>query len=116
MQTHKRKQLFKSTTNLPLPPKTVIIRWGTWLNTPFCHANNFSKICVFIGMLERNKSKAIEKLQLIVKDKVLQSKLIGILEYGFLSKAIDQIEMQGLSIDRQMKILKEVKDQLKGNA
>ncbi len=47
-----RRQQFKSICNIKLPPKPVITRWGTWLESAFYYIDNFQTICNFIEKLK----------------------------------------------------------------
>lgn len=118
-KSNQRKKKFKQITNLPLPPKAVITRWGTWLETAFYFSKNFTKVSEFVNNLDSRKSKAIELAQKLLNGENrlnLEYQLISILKYEFLPEIIDKLQTQGLSIDRQMELFNEVKSKLDGNA
>jgi hypothetical protein len=118
-KSNQRKKKFKQITKLPLPPKAVITRWGTWLLTAFYFAKNFAKVSEFIKDLDRRKCKAIELAQELINGQILldlENQLIEITRYEFMPEIIDKLQTQGLSIDKQMELFSEVKSKIDGNA
>jgi hypothetical protein len=122
-KSFQRIQLFKEKTQLNLPPKAVLTRWGTWLVAAFYYAENFSKVCAYFMDRELDgNSKAIKKIRAIIRranyadkdGKILTRSLIKILDYKDLPKIITKLESESLSLEGQMSLLYEAKSMLSG--
>ena len=72
----RRKRLYKEVTNLPLPPEPNVTRWNTWLECVFYCCQHFEMLSNFIcNNLDKTESRAIEILQDLVNNPLLQSEL-----------------------------------------
>jgi hypothetical protein len=111
----KRSKLFTHQTGIKLPPKPVITRWGTWLNTCFFYAENFEKIADFVKNLKGN-SRFISTAKSMINKNEIQQKLIEICEYKSLTKAITKLENPLLKMKDQLKIIDDLKNELSGTA
>jgi hypothetical protein len=105
-----RQQLYKTETHLPLPPKTVLTRWGTWISTAIFYSKNYQKVCDFINNLSKNtKSKAVVSLKTLISLNDLSNQFIELSELEFLIDSINKLETGGLRLKEQLDILENVK-------
>lgn len=110
-----RIQLYRETTQLPLPPEPVITRWGTWIKAGVFFAENFQKISEFIDALE-DHAAAVKKVKELAKCKDVQDELYATHAYKYLPAHIAKLEERGLSTERQWEIMCEAKESLDGFA
>jgi len=110
-----RKQHFRKSTGLSPLPKVVTTRWGTWFNAVYYYIENFDKVHEFIISL-KDKSESIKNAKKLFKNSGLKKKLIELNEYRFLTKALIDIQTDGLKLTEQFNILNEVADRLSGTA
>jgi len=52
--------------DIPMPPKPILTRWGTWLNAAYYYCENYEVIKNIINKLDKNDASSIKKS----KDKV----------------------------------------------
>jgi hypothetical protein len=74
-----RRNLFFELTKLPLPPNSVVTRWGTFIKAALYYSKHFNLVKEFIKALN-SKSKDILKLKKLIKDKTLLNQLYTIKE------------------------------------
>lgn len=110
-----RQQMYKSVTGLCLPPKPVLSRWGSWLNTVSYYAENLEKVELYVREL-KGKAVSIAKVKRIVGSSTFKYSLLALYEYDFLPKAIVKLEEEGLRVEDQLEIVNEVKRKLSGKA
>lgn len=113
LKSNKRKINFCKETQLTLPPDVIVTRWSSWLKAAFYYGNNFDKIKQFIKNL-KDKTKAIASAKNLMESTDLQSKLLNLMQYTFLPRAIERLESKGLKFDEQISIVEEVKTKLNG--
>ena len=94
-----RQQHYKTETQLPLPPKTVLTRWGTWISTAIFYSQNYQKVCAFINNSSINsKSKAVNSLKTLISLNDLSNQFIELSELEFLIESINKLEAGGLRL------------------
>jgi len=108
----KRKTNFKEFCKIPLPPQPVITRWGTWLKTSFYYEKHFDIICDFIQTVDYKNNKTLNKLKELVQNKELKTQLSDLLKFEVITKSITEIQTQGLSVDKQLNIIKNLEKKL----
>ncbi|RWS21713.1 uncharacterized protein B4U80_07221 [Leptotrombidium deliense] len=113
LKSKHRQQMFRTETSLPLPPKAVITRWGTWLEACFFYIDNFEKISSFIKTLKA-KSAALEAVKKALQKPIVKNELMMISNYRFVVSTIKKLEEQNLTSNEQRKILEEMHVQLDG--
>jgi hypothetical protein len=92
----------------PLPPKPVITRWGTFLNTAIHHHQNFERIKVFVSRIDARAADSIA-LKSIVEDADLEVQLQEIARFSSLPRAIEKLECRSITIDNQLAIYRSLK-------
>lgn len=60
---------------LKLPPKPVLTRWGTWLDSVLYYAENFNKIAAFVKTLDEDDAVAIKTVQRLLEKSEARLKL-----------------------------------------
>jgi len=105
-------------TGLPLPPNTIIIRWGTWIRTAIYYSLNYSKVVNFINSLAiDSKSIAIKIFKALIQVDDLSNDFLVVSEMEFMVQSITKLETEGLRISEQLEIqLNDMKSKLKGQA
>ena len=109
-----RRQSFFSQTSLPLPPKVIITRWGTWLRAAFFYAEHWKAIINFVNNL-KNDALPVKEFQEIIQEngddvalQLLQIKA----HFRILPDSIDALENRGLTLDQQFSIIDKLQCQL----
>lgn len=112
----RRKLLFQSVTQIPLPPKVIPIRWGTWLDAAYIYNENFDEIKNFIDShLENEDSEACETLVKLMKTNHLKLKkeLLEIEKYRYITEGIKFFQSDDLTSDQQINKINEILNKLK---
>ena len=109
-----RRQMYVRVTGLPLPPKVVITRWGTWLNFCFYLKKNWQRIEQFITEIDF-KSKSVAAAKQLFKDEMIQSELLEIGEYSCLVEGIVKLQRSDLTMEYQISIIEDIKAKLSGS-
>lgn len=112
LKSNEKKHIYKQITSLPLPPSTILTRWGTFINAAVFYLDNWEKIIAFVDNIE-NDTKASKDLKLLIKDKNLQNDLLRFQNYRDLPKKIKELEFE---LDSQLSILIEIENSLTGFA
>jgi hypothetical protein len=63
-----------------------------------------------------DSSQAIKSAKNLIKSNTIKSKLLEIIKLDFLTKAIKDLQNQGLKVSQQMEILNSVKEKLHGKS
>lgn len=114
LKSNNRRQIFRDTCNLRLPPDVIEIRWNSWLNAAFYYAENFSAIKAFAFTLDGKNSKAVTKLKKAVSKRDINESLFEVHKYKFLTEAITRLEKHGMTVPEQWEILTSVQNRLRG--
>lgn len=67
--------------NLPLPPRPVITRWGTWLEAALYYAKHLDKISNVLTMLNSNEAVSIKNAKKVITKPNLNRDLQYTYEY-----------------------------------
>ena len=62
-----RINIYKESTNLPLPTFPIVTRWGTWLDSVGFISKNFEKLSEFLFSLTEKKHAIVKSQELINK-------------------------------------------------
>ena len=94
-----RTQVFKTILpNVPLPPRPVITRWGTWIEAALYYSMNWEGINTMINQLEENAA-SITSLKLLLKNFNLINDLAFIeTHYKEIPTYITMLENRDLSL------------------
>ena len=103
--------MFKETEpDLPLSPRPIITRWGTWLDAVEYYANNFEIIENILSKLTEEDSGALETAKNLFSRLTIKLKIDLILissNYRFLSCSITKLESASLPLTLQIAIVYE---------
>lgn len=103
-----RVQIFKDTTQIPLPPEPILTRWGTWIHAAEYYAQNFETIKTVLNKFDKNDAICIENAQKSIAGKGIREDLLFILcNFVCLAKAITKLETQGSSIQDCLELINE---------
>ena len=104
---------------LPLPPRPVLTRWGTWLEAVEYYAQNFNSVKAVIESIDPNEAKCVEQAQKLLKDNAVRRDLCFISSsFTFLRITLQDLQADGLSIAQTLELIGFAKDkleQLKGD-
>lgn len=92
-----------------LPPKAVVTRWGTFLDTAEFYHAHLDKVKGWIDQLKDGPAQSISKLKTLRRDVELDRQLLSMQKCFFLKDTITGIEKQGLNIDEQMEFINSIK-------
>ena len=89
-----RVEIFRSEApDLPLPPKPIITRWGTWLEACNYYSENFRTIKRIVRLLDDKDSMSVKNAQSILGDPEIKNSLAFVSSnYGFLPRQITNKE------------------------
>lgn len=111
----RRKLLFQTMfSGIPLPPRPVITRWGTWIQAAIYFADNFEKFEEFFNELDQNDdAKCVLEARAAIRIKTIKADLAFIKSsFGCLPIAITQLEAKGVSLDTAISNFESVRDNL----
>lgn len=107
-----RREDFRSKTSLPLPPKAVITRWGTWLQTAFYYASNFEKVKNYISEMA-DESSAITACKEVLKKSNLSTDLVVIATcFRVIADSITKLEKEGMKLNESVSIVHDLEKEL----
>lgn len=92
-----------------LPPKAVITRWGTFLEAAEYYLEFFDQVKDWIESMD-SESQATSTLKQLIDDPDFKLQLLSIKNCFFLVQAIKEIEKQGLSVNHQLSIINDIKN------
>ncbi|KAL3103911.1 hypothetical protein niasHT_022426 [Heterodera trifolii] len=98
--------------DLPLPPKPVLTRWGTWMCAAAYYWEHFQSIKAVVDMFDPNDSACIADCQECFTDSVWQDLAYIQSNFGRLSQAITKLETQGLTIQESLEIFAGVQNEM----
>ena len=94
--------------DLSLPPRPIVTRWGTWLNTVNYYCRNFQKIKNVVAELNATTSIYIRKAEILLENNDLKNELINIsVNYYFLVDVIMKKETQDLTLVESLSVVEE---------
>ena len=99
--------------NLPLPPKPVITRWGTWITAALFYAEHFHAVKEIVLSLDPDAALSISLAHRILESPELQRSLAFIsAHFAFLPAAITKLESRQLPLVDSLSVLEEVKTKI----
>ena len=106
----KRIEIFKDNAPyIPLPPKPIIVRWGTWINAAIYYNDNFELVANVLGKLDEEEAASIAITKKLLLLENIRNELIYISSnYGFLPGLIENLEKQNLHICESIVIYEKV--------
>lgn len=112
MKSPGRRQRYTQQTGLSLPPKTVITRWGTWLNTVSYYSNNFDSAKHFLEGLESNSAAIRKAKSLLKEDSLMRDLMLVKTHFSIIGSAIKQLETENLSLAQTVAIVHNIQSKL----
>lgn len=109
-----RTILFKTEApGIPLPPESILTRWGTWINAASYYCQHFKEIHGVLQKLDSNDAVSIKEAKLLLSENSIEANLIFInSNYGFLISTITQLERQDIPLIDSISIVKSVQNKL----
>lgn len=114
LKSPERTRLFKKANpSVPLPPKPIITRWGTWLRAVDYFHEHYDEFAKGIMNLEPDDSAAIERIQDILKKPHLKTQIAAIhANFSTIAEAITKLETEGLPLTESIDTVLRVGQQL----
>ena len=99
---------------LPLPPKPILTRWGTWIEAVSCYAHNIDAIKHVIHEID-SKSKSVKKVKDLLEDESIKNHLTYIFSnFTCLINVIKKLQYDHLPITESIAIIENLKIKLHG--
>ncbi|XP_018493904.1 uncharacterized protein LOC100901058 [Galendromus occidentalis] len=97
-----RIALFRERVELPLPPKPVLTRWGSWIKTAEYYAENFEILRNFVlEDLDEKDAGSIKEAKNLFLDETIRANLVAIASnLSDIPHCITALEEYGLSLER----------------
>jgi len=110
-----RRELFEEYSfGVPLPPKPIVTRWGTWLNAVRYYASYFELIEDIVYMFDSDEAVCISVVHELLKNEHLKSSILYISHnLSFLSDKITQLENPKLFVVDCFNIIEECNQKLR---
>lgn len=108
-----RVQKFKEQApSIPLPPKPVFTRWGSWLNAAEYYGTNYNQIKTIFCELDSDESSGIKTVKDVFTD-ILSGTLAYInVNFSVISKAIKRLKAVGTQLCEALSIVQHVQSEL----
>lgn len=111
----RRKLLFQNMfSKIPLPPRPVITRWGTWIEAAIYFSDHFNEVCEFYKALDSNDdAKCVIEANEAIKIKSIKADLAFIKSsFSGLPIAIKKLEGKGVLLSEAITNFESVKNDL----
>lgn len=96
--------------NMPLPPKPVVTRWGTWLSAVSYYVKYFNEINTVVTSLRASEAVSIKKTKAILRKPNIKSDLDYINEhFSIIEVALVKLQERDTSIIDALEIFDEVR-------
>ncbi|XP_018494963.1 uncharacterized protein LOC108864235 [Galendromus occidentalis] len=106
-----RIALFRERVELPLPPKPVLTRWGSWIKTAEYYAENFEILRNFVlEDLDEKDAGSIKEAKNLFLDETIRANLVAIASnLSDIPHCITALEEYGLSLERSTHIVENLR-------
>lgn len=117
-QSAAHRNIFKELTDgLPLPPQTIVTRWGSWLTAVHYYSENFEAIENVLNEIDSDDSESVATakslLENVSKKNQLKAEIIYVnTNFYFLCESIKELEFQANSIDKNIEIVERCVEKL----
>lgn len=91
--------------NLPLPPKPITTRWGTWLEAVSYYSDNFNEFKTVVMGLKDDAECVSEAKALVQKNKLIADLAFIKSNLCFIAQNITKLQDPKLSLDQSFRIL-----------
>lgn len=100
--------------DLPLPPKPVLTRWGTWLDAATFYAEHFEAVKDIISTFDPEDAASIQISNTLLNDAEIQGQLACISSnYANLARSIKKLESNKLCLSDAIEIFETCERQVK---
>lgn len=99
--------------DVPLPPRPVITRWGTWLTAALYYSTHFDQIKDILQQFNETECVAISKAKRLMEASTIQAHLACIASnFSSLPEGIVRLEDTHLPIAQQLELIEKLKNDL----
>ena len=111
----KRKREWKKAyPHLPLPPRPVLSRWGTWIQAALDLFKNFDAVKDQICKMNDKDMAAIPTCKALLEDEEMMKELKWVAEnLAFLPKTIKALEEEGLTVEQAFGLFEDAKEKVR---
>lgn len=110
-----RRQMFLKEVNIPLPPKPVLTRWGSWIEAISYYAEHYETFLNGILHLELHcsESMAVKKVKDLLTSETIRIDLMTInTHFKIIASTITKLESQGLAVWETIQLIDQVQKSL----
>jgi hypothetical protein len=108
-----RMQKFKEQApSLPLPPKPILTRWGTWLDAAHYYCTHYSVIENIFNKFDRDDSSSIRTVQDLFSSTMSRNLAYIKSNFSVISKSLTSLEAVGMQLCNALKIVKNTESEL----
>ena len=103
----------KAYPHVPVPPRPVLTRWGTWVEAALYYHKYFDAVHDMVHRLKEEDAAAIPKARTLLESKKLHDQLQWVAtNLDFLPQIITKMEEEGLTIQQSIGLLDEAKEKV----
>lgn len=104
-----RLQVFKNIApEIPLPPKPIITRWGTWLDAASYYAKYYEKIVDVLAVLNSEDCSSVAIAKELVSEQLRDHIMYIEQKFKDLSKYIKLLETSAMEISKSLKVVQDL--------
>ena len=106
LKSPSRVRIFKEIApTVPLPPKPVLTRWGTWLDAACYYAQYYNDVIKVLNALTGEDSSSITTAKTLASEQLLQDLLFIVHNFKDLSPAISRLESRNLELSESLGVI-----------
>lgn len=94
--------------DIPLPPRPIVTRWGTWLDAVLYYAKYYHQIVAIVNVLEDELNSSIKQAKRLVSEELLNNIKFIANNFGELSRCITLLETQNMEMAKAIRLVEEL--------
>jgi hypothetical protein len=98
--------------SIPLPPKPILTRWGTWLDAAEYYCTHYGVIGNIFNKFDRDESSSIRTVQDLFSSTTSRNLAYIKSNFSVISKSIIRLEAVGMKLCNALQIVKKVESEL----
>ena len=95
--------------SLPLHPKPILTRWGTWLDAADYYYTHYSVIENIFNKFDRDDSSSVRNVQDLFSSTMPRNLAYIKSNFSVISKSITRLEAVGMQLCNALKLLRKLK-------
>ncbi|KAJ4442676.1 hypothetical protein ANN_04265 [Periplaneta americana] len=102
------EELLSRSPEIPLPPKPIITRWGTWLDAASYYAKYYEKIVDVLAVLNSEDCSSVAIAKDLVSEQLRDHIMYIEQKFKDLSKCIKLLETSAMEISKSLKVVQDL--------